>query len=258
MSRIQSLCDVLFEISNEDRLRILRKLEKERMNMTNLSKELGITTQEASRHLLRLGDVRLTQKGVNGSHFITPYGKLVLNQLSGLEFAVKNKEYFLSHLHELLPSKFLKRIGELVNSAYIDDPVVSIYSIEKMVQQAEEYIWSINLPIPSSVFPLLREAFERRVAVRLLAPKDYTIHSLVKGALKKEDRQAIYHARATKLLEERSVEHMDILLWMSEKEVGLLSFPKLDMSFDLLGLTSTDRLACAWCKDLFQYYWEQT
>jgi len=255
MSTIQHLCDVLFEISNEDRLRILRKLDEERMNITRLSRELNITTQEASRHLARLGEVGLTQKEADGYHHISPYGKLILKQLHSIEFVTHNRKYFSSHLHESLPLEFLNRIGELVNSTYTDAPVVSLYSIEKMIRQAGKYVWSINFPIPLSLFPLLQEAFERGLAVRLMAPKDYIVHPMVKGALQKDERQAIYHARATKLLEERLVERMDFLLWMSEKEVGLLAFPKPDLGFDLLGFASTDQQALRWCKDLFQYYW---
>jgi len=45
---MENLCDLLFEVSNEDRLTILRKLSEESMNVTGLAKELGLTTQESS------------------------------------------------------------------------------------------------------------------------------------------------------------------------------------------------------------------
>jgi len=124
-----------------------------------------------------------------------------------------------------------------------------------MVRGAEEYIWSINFPIPISVFPLLTEAFGRGVRVRLMAPKDYVVHPLVKGSVQDEDRDAIFRARADRLLEERFTERMDVQIWMSEKEVALVAFPKPDGSFDLLGFSSTDGSAREWCRDLFQHYW---
>lgn len=253
---MESLCDTLFEISNEDRLRILIRLDKEAMNVTSLSRELDITTQEASRHLSRLGGVGLTLKDPYGNHHITPYGRLILKQLSGLEFATNNRDYFLTHLHEHLPLEFLNRMGEMKESLHVGDAVVSLYSIERMVRGAEEYIWSINFPIPISVFPLLKEAFGRGVRVRLMAPKDYVVHPLVKGSIQDEDRDAIFRARADRLLEERFTERMDVQIWMSEKEVALVAFPKPDGSFDLLGFTSTDGRAHEWCRDLFEHYWE--
>lgn len=253
---MESLCDALFEISNEDRLRILIRLDGEPMNVTSISRELDITTQEASRHLSRLGGIGLTLKDPDGNHHITPYGRLVLAQLAGLEFATKNRDYFSTHLHERLPPEFLNRMGELNDSLYVGDAVVSLYSIEKMIRDAEEYIWSINFPIPISVFPLLTEAFGRGVKVRLMAPKDYVVHPLVKGSVQDEDRDAIFKARADWLLEERFTERMDVQLWMSEKEVALIAFPKPNGSFNLLGFTSKDERVREWCMDLFQHYWE--
>ena len=59
---MEHLCDLLFEVSNEDRLGILYRLEEEAMNITGLARALGITTQEASRHSSRLVDMGLTMK----------------------------------------------------------------------------------------------------------------------------------------------------------------------------------------------------
>nr|MBC8462754.1 hypothetical protein [Candidatus Bathyarchaeota archaeon] len=46
---IESLCDLFFEFSNDDRLRMLRRLQQDHMTVTSLSKELELTTQETSR-----------------------------------------------------------------------------------------------------------------------------------------------------------------------------------------------------------------
>jgi predicted transcriptional regulator len=254
---MEHLCDLLFEVSNEERLRILYQLRREAMTVTGLSKELDITTQESSRHLSRLSQVGLTRKNPEGHFLLTPYGNIVLRLLPGLEFISKHSDYFSSHSHENLPSSLVSKIGELGESVYIDDAVVSLYSIEKMIPKAEEYIWSINFPIPLSVFPLLREAFDRGVNVRLLAPEEYVVHPVVKGSLNDKDREAIYAARASKLLEERFVERMNVLLWMSEKEVALVAFPKPDGSFDSIGFASDDEQAYEWCEELFQHYWEK-
>jgi predicted transcriptional regulator len=79
---------------------------------------------------------------------------------------------------------------------------------------------------------------------------------LIKGAPRKEDIQAIYKAWAENLFEEKFMERMDVLLWMSEKEVAIVALPKPDGSFDLLGFASKDQRAHKWCGDLFQYFWE--
>ena len=63
----EQLCDFYFELSNEDRLRILNLLTEKPMKLTNLAKSLDISNQECSRHLQRLTEadiIERTQKGV--------------------------------------------------------------------------------------------------------------------------------------------------------------------------------------------------
>ncbi|UCH58091.1 MAG: hypothetical protein JSV18_04130 [Candidatus Bathyarchaeota archaeon] len=248
---------MLFEASNEDRLAILMRLDGEAMNVTGLSHALGLTTQEASRHLYRLVEVGLATRDQEGLFHLTSYGRLVLKQMSGMMFTTRHRDYFASHSHESLPQEFLARLGELQGSNYMGDPMVSIYRIEGIVREAEEYVWSINFPMPMSVFPILRQAFDRGVSLRLMAPKDYEVHPLIKGALSREDQDAILRAEATGLMEERFLERMDIVIWMSEREVALIALPKPDGSFDLLGFSSEEERSHKWCWDLFQHYWER-
>lgn len=106
---MERLCDLLFEISNEDRLRILILLCGGPTNVTGLSKELGVTTQEASRHLSRLGDIGLTEKDSEGLHHITPYGELTLSQIRDLRFTSKHREYFSTHDLSRLPDGGTRR-----------------------------------------------------------------------------------------------------------------------------------------------------
>jgi predicted transcriptional regulator len=89
--------DVLFEVSNEDRHRILLRLEEEPCNVTQVAKELGLSLPETSRHLSRLSDVGLTRKDPEGLNHLTAYGVLVLRQLRELEFTTKFRSYFTDH-----------------------------------------------------------------------------------------------------------------------------------------------------------------
>ena len=257
MLGVKDLCRILFEASNEDRLAILLRLDGEAMNVTGLSRALGLTTQETSRHLHRLVEVGFVVRDQMGLFNLTSYGWLFIKQISGMMFIAKHKDYFSSHTHESLPPEFLARLGDLQGSNYMGEPTVSIYSIEGMVRRAEEYVWSINFPIPMSVFPLLRHAFDRGVSLRLMAPRDYEVHHLIKGALSREDRDAILRAEVTGLMEERFLERMSILLWISEREAALIALPKPDGNFDLLGFSSEGDISRKWCRDLFQYYWER-
>lgn len=251
------LCDLLFELSNEDRLRILYQLSKEAMNVTNLSRALGLTTQESSGHVSRLGEVGLTQKDVDGFHHLSPYGKLILKQLPALKFTSLHRDYFTTHFPERLPLEFVSRLGELVDSTHTDDIMVAFHSMETMMREAEEYIWVITDQYLMSTLPLLCKAFEREVNVKTIDPKNWVPPLKLKESIRTEDAKAIWQARTTGLIEERMLEQLDINLYMSEKEVSTLAFPTLDGKFDYLGFTSIDKQAHKWCNDLFQHYWER-
>jgi predicted transcriptional regulator len=252
-----NLCDLLFELSNEDRLRILHQLNKEEMNVTNLSRALGLTTQESSRHVSRLSEVGLTLKDVDGFHHLSPYGKLILKQLPALEFTSLHRGYFTTHFVERLPLEFVSRIGELANSTHTDDIMVAFHSVETMMQEAEEYIWVITDQYLMSTLPLLCEAFERDVKVKTIDPKHWVPPLKLKESIRTEDAKAVWQARTTGLIKERTLERLDVNLYMSEKEVSMLAFPTLDGKFDYLGFTSVDKQARRWCSDLFQHYWER-
>jgi predicted transcriptional regulator len=70
-------------------------------------------------------------------------------------------------------------------------------------------------------------------------------------------RRAIHQAREDGLSVDRLMPQIDENLWMSEREVALITFPKMDGSFDYLGFSSKDESAHSWCTDLFQHLWER-
>ena len=141
MSELERLCDLLFEVSNEDRLRILLQLEEKAMRVTDISRELNLSIQESSRHVSRLSEVSLTRKDVEGFYSLTTYGVLILENLRELEFSSKYSEYFSKHTIERLPKEFVKRIGDLADSTYMHNMMDFLKRIEKITKNAEEKIW---------------------------------------------------------------------------------------------------------------------
>lgn len=254
---MEDLCSLLFELSNEDRLKILRKLEKKSMNVTGLSRELNLTTQEASRHISRLVGTGLTQKDTEGYHHITHYGNLILEQLEGLAFLTQHREYFSAHSLVNLPPDFNSHIGDLAHSTYVDDISLSFYNVEKLMKEAEEYVWVITDHYLMSTFPLYTEVFNREVKVKSIDAKDWVVPTKIRERYSSEDYEAANRARTTKLIEERLSDRLDVYLYMSEKEVAMICFPLPDGRFDYLGFTSTDEQAHKWCRDLFLYYWDR-
>ena len=255
---MEAFYDVLFEVSNEDRHKILLQLADNAMNVTQLSKIVGLSLTETSRHLSRLIEVGLTKKSAEGFYYITSYSELILRLLPGLHFVSSHKDHFSSHSLVRLPLEFVSRIGELEECEYIDIVTVTIHNIERMIQEADEFMWNIGTIYPSSIPRLVGQALKRGVKGRSIDLRDWVTPPRLREAfLDEEWVRTIERARADSSVEGRLVERNDVYLWMSEKEVAILCFPKLDGGFDLLGFTSTDEHFHKWCSDLFKHYWEK-
>jgi predicted transcriptional regulator len=254
---VERLTDLMFEVSNEDRLRILLRLEKGEMSVTGLSRDLDLTTQEASRHLSRLNDVGLTKKDAGGSHHVTPYGRLIIQQIQGVRFTSEHVGYFSNHVLDSFPLEFIYRMGELTGSTYVDDLMFSIHCTEKVFREAEEYVWATSDQYPMSTIPLHRDAFVRGVKVRYIDAVDWKPPQQWVDEIAEEDSEAIRMARRKGQMEERVLDRLQVYLWMNEKNVGILAFPTTTGRFDYLGFSSNDEETLKWCSDLYSYYWER-
>jgi predicted transcriptional regulator len=255
---LENLCGLLFELSNEDRLGIIYELEEEAMNITGLARALGITTQEASRHSSRLVDMGLTMKEPDGLHRLTPYGRLVLRLLPGLEFVSRHREYFTTHTLSGLPFQMLCRMGELAACSCTPDVMVTIYNIEKVIREAEEYLWNMSSHYPASVIPLMQGALERGVMTRSIDHKHKLPHPQMIDVFKEDDWvRVVRKARGEGRSVDRLLEDIPVSIWMSEREVGILSFCKGNGEFDFIGFSSDDEGARRWCRDLFEFFWER-
>ena len=252
MPDIEHFHDILFELSNQDRYNILRALEANPYNVTNMAKHLELTTQEASRHLNRLAENGLIEKIVTGEYDLTPYGKLLLNQTSGILFAASNRRYFSDHITGDLPPEFLSRLTELNKSRLVNDVMVSFANIERVIDEASEYIWRLTDRYNMMALPKLEEATERGVHFKLMQTKDFQFPPDWPGP-----GIILREARLEGNFEVRSSSEANIFIAMNEKEVAILAFPMEKNLFDYRGFNSTDPMFIEWCKDIFQRYWEK-
>jgi predicted transcriptional regulator len=249
--------DVLFEVSNEDRYKILLQLANEPMNVTQLSKRLGLSLTETSRHLSRIGEVGLTRRDANGLNHINNFGKALLVQFKGAEFVTRHRDYFTSHTLMHLPLEFVNRIGELMNSTYTEDALVFLHSVATGIQKAEEYIMVMVDQFVMSQVPFVRKALERKVKMKTIEPKEWVAPHDFYRIREEAERTWAKRARDEKLLTHRTLKRVELYIHMSEKETAI-AFPTLDGRFDHLGFTSTDERALKWCRDIFHHYWEKS
>lgn len=249
---LESLCDLFFEFSNEDRLRMLRRLKDDNLTVTALSKELDLTTQETSRHLSRLGEAGLTIKNPNGTHSLTGYGELSLKQINGFMFTNSHRNYFQNHDLSHIPEEYVSRIGELNGSRYIDDIMVIFHLIEELGRESEEYIYRLTDRYILTAIPAWELALKRGVDFRLLEPRNIVVPpEFDRGSV-------IAEATRTQQFKVHVIDQVNVFLALNEKRVAAISFPTNEGRMDYRGFVSDDKSVHKWAKDLFEYYWAKS
>ncbi len=255
---MEKLNNLLFELSNEDRLMILLQLKEKPAKIATLSKKLNFTVQETSRNISRLNEANLIKRRGDGSFELTAYGENTLNLLPGFEFLSKHVDYFTSHTLSRLPHEFFCRIGDLLNCTYIDDVMITFYEAEKMMDEAKEYLWLMSDQHLVSAIPHMKKALENGAKLRVLLPKDLPFpEGYFEQECVKEYRGTEQEAKRKGKLEERWIDRIDTAIGVSEKNSGRVFFPKLEESFDYKGFIVVDELSHRFCVDLFDYYWNR-
>ena len=254
MSELERLCDLLFEVSNEDRLRILLQLEERAMRVTDISRELDLSIQESSRHVSRLGDVGLARKDVEGFYGLTNFGELMLRHLREIEFTSKHREYFTDHTLARLPPELVKRMGDLAGGTYVHNVMDFLHSIENMIEESEVRVWLLVDQYPMSALTLIGKALDRGVKFRCLEPYE-VVSGPIFSFLKPEEVRSLRRARTTPLVVQKTLKSIDVFLFLSEK-LCALAFPNSKGEFDYRGFIAKDERSLKWCVDLFRHYWE--
>jgi predicted transcriptional regulator len=251
---MESLCDLFFELSNEERLRIFLLLDEKTLKMTHISRELDLTVQETSRHLSRLSDKKLIRKNVEGFHSLTSYGEQIFGLIPGFKFLSKHREYFTKHKISHIPRRFLNGIGDLYNSSLTDDVLVAFHNVENRIRNAEEYLWILSDQVLMSSVNLLIEAMKRGAHFKVIMPKDLTPPQ---GFKNYGEQQSFGNATASQYMETRFADKVEVAIVMSEKEAGI-TFPTLDGRIDYgFGFITNDQLGHNYCKEVFLYYWNK-
>ena len=247
--------DLLFEASNESRYEILVLLREKPMRNTEISNILHLTTTEIRRQVSRLRDVGLIQRDVEGFYHLTPYGEISLIMFQEFHFLSSNKEYFQTHTTGQIPTEIVKRMGDLIKSTNIENAIDFFRFIETIFKESKEYVWLLVDQFPLNSLSTIIETIDRGIQFKIIEPVD-RIHSPNIDSMTSEETQALNRTRYTPLVEQRTLDEVNICLFFSEKKC-VLAFPTTDGEYDYKGFTASDQSSLKWCKDLFQYYWDK-
>jgi predicted transcriptional regulator len=245
--------DLLFELSNEDRLRILTTLQGKPSKLTELSTEIKLPNQEVSRQLARLSTLDLCFRDGKGLYNLTPYAEHVLKLIPGFEFLSLRRSYFKAHTAGNLPTEFQLRIGELSSCAPISDVVTSLAEMQQMIGEAAEYIWSIVEQPNITNARLTEDAVRRGVENKIILPSNIIASEPYIHYLKGMSPD---HPLRSAKSERRFLDILPFSLVMSEREAPWILFPTLDGKLDYYGFKAKGREALKWCGDVFKHYWE--
>ena len=246
--------DLLFEMSNENRYGVLLILQKEAKRITELTREMKLTTTEVRRHVTRLAEVGLIQRDIDGYYHLTPYGETSLLLFQEFIFLSSVREYFQTHTLSKTPTHLIKQIGELKETTNLTNAMDFLRHTENLLKESKEYVWLLVDQFPMYALSSIVEAIERGVQFRIIEPRERVLNPDIES-MTSEETQALSRARQTPLVDQKMVDEVNVYLFISDSRC-ILSFPTTDGQYDYRGFTATDVRALKWCRDLFRHYWE--
>lgn len=243
---MEYLQELLFELSSSERIGIMMLLRSESLKLSDLSKKQGLTNPETLRQLRRLCEVGLVQKESSGLYELSPYGKLVLLQLGGVEFLAKNRDFFSSYDTSFIPYEYINRFGELLSSSIGYEPFKVLEKTNQVLKEAEEFAWIISNQNLTLYLPTMREKLKSGFEFRLILPE---------GSYLPEDEALI--PSNTPGMHKRILPEIHIRLVVTDKYAGF-SLPDRENMTDYRAIMGDDPMFHNWCKNLFIHYWEKS
>lgn len=238
---MEALCDLLFELSNEDRLLILLELQGGALNLSSIAKKLNFTAQGTSRNVARLMQTSLINRNPESEYVLTPYGDVSLNLLNSYRFLSDNRLYFLNHDATVLPYHFIGRLGELAVCTFQGDFITTFAYAERMMREADVYVYAMEEQFHVNAPPIVTEQIKHGVKFRTILPETIIPPPGFKPAAG---------------VDRRLLPSVKINLFMTDKE-AIFGLPTMAGKFDYAMFHSKDQKFRRWCLDLFNYYWDQ-
>lgn len=245
MDSSETLYDIIFEISNEDRHNILISLQNSNATLTQISNILNLKLSEARRHLSRLTEVELVERNPDGSYSLTNYGKQILTQVDNIKFFTDNKEYFQTHSVNQIPHEFQSRLGDLSNSVLHQKMMSFLKEIEEVITYSTETLIIVVDELPFTIISSIENAIQRGVNIKIISKE-----------IESSEKEKLANIFALSRVSHRVLEKPGIMLIASNLKTTV-SFPDIQERFTYSGFTSKNVWALNWSKELFQKLWQQ-
>jgi predicted transcriptional regulator len=228
------------DITHPSRIRILKILNNNPMNLTEISKKLDLSKPEISRHLSKLRELGLIQHEEK-TNLLTDLGISILTIVSPLDVILDNYEYFTGHSLTFLPDSFIKEINSLSESDLITGAGLILKKIFEITNEMSDEM-KLMTSQPSPSFPQ-----EKKEKIKIIAP----------SYAKKENIDPETILNLFNNFEIRLLDEINIALVIVDEKYGMLAFPTLDGLVDAnysFFVESSDGMV--FLNKLWDYYWE--
>lgn len=235
---------LLFELASAERVNFMVELQKNKLNLSQLSRKFELTVAETSRHLQRLHDAKLIEKNSAGKYELTQFGSLALRLLVGFDFVTANREYFLEYDISGIPPQFIDRFGELRNSKYMPGTFGNLEDGEKNIREAKEFTWILSDEILANSISVLANKMKGKFDLRIVLPEG------------KFPSESVSRLPLSLGIQKRVLEKVNVLIVLTE-DYSIFCLPNKNGKIDYTGFVGKDAEFHNWCRELFIYYWTE-
>lgn len=250
----ESVASLFMELASETRFAILMSLSKRPSRLSSLSRELDTSAQDVFRNLNRMAEEGLVKKS-DGEFSITDYGAMVVNQVPYFAFLRNNRQFFETHTLTLsgIPTSFLLRIGELVESSTIN-AVTSVF--QKLKEMESSASSSVKVMVPQA-WPEEGHIFIDRASQGVEVRSIVGHNTIVSKNIVDTIGPILDKMLKSGFFQVKMIEKVGIGIYVTDDSQAGVMFPRADGDVDMTTLFfSKDAKFCTWCVDLFNHFWQ--
>jgi predicted transcriptional regulator len=244
------LSALLFELSNEHRLKILDILSLHNQNLKEFSKVMSIPKPEIYRNLKRLVSAGIIFKDKKSEYSLTASGRIILTQLQNFLFLENYSEILKNHDLSFLPLQLQASIGDLKNINIVEGTIEGFNLTVERLEKANKHEYIMTREIFTSFIIQIKKMIDRDVEIKLLLQKN----------AKKEFFEVLENINYMKnrKIKVRFVENVEMTILVDENN-GEFNLPFLNAEIDYSTTFFAKRVSeISWLTNLFNYFWDHS
>jgi predicted transcriptional regulator len=239
---------LFFELSHTKRLEILDALDRGPFRLSALAVRVGISAPEADRHLRRLSRLSLVTRTPEGLFGLTPYGRLIRDEKSSVDYLARNRSYLRTHDLSTLPRPFVRRLPELSEGEGGENFTDSLRHTERVLAAAEEFAWFSGDQLILKEDTVREAARKLPISVRVILPSSI-VGSPIRGN-RPSPRRGFF--------EVRTLPDVNIGIAMNENLAGICFAGPSGRIDYAQGFRGKSKPFLSYCRDLFEFLWSRS